>query len=343
MGNKDLICSVIIPVYNVEKYLRRCIDSIINQSEKNIEIILVNDGSTDGSRYICNEYEKKDKRIKLIHKKNGGLSDARNVGLNASSGKYLLFVDSDDWCDLHMISDMCNKAEENNADLVVCGYLINYSDEKIIRKEFIEEKLFAGKNEIKEGIFEIETKAMFNVVWNKLYKNKIIKKINLIFDKEGVPGEDLIFNCEYLKNINKLFLITGCYYNYMRLDIETLVYKYRKNLYEMVNKFNNSRKELYTFYNMHTGKYKVLLSNTYISYIFSCIPNIYRENANISNKKRKEFFEEILKNTNVKEAIKVCEPSNIQLKLFKKLYQINSAKVMLFSYSILFKLRYKLS
>ncbi|MGL5245397.1 MAG: glycosyltransferase family 2 protein, partial [Sarcina sp.] len=273
MDNKDLICSVIIPIYNVEKYLKKCIESIMDQSEKNIEIILVNDGSTDRSKDICNEYEKKDKRIKVIHKKNGGLSDARNAGLDVSMGKYIVFIDSDDWCDTHMIGDMCNKAEENNADLIVCGYLINYSQEKNIKKEFTEEKLFQGKNEIKEGIYEIESNEMFNVVWNKLYKNEIIKKFNLRFHKEGVPGEDLIFNCQYFKHINKLVFITGCYYNYMRLDTETLVYKYRNNLYELTKKFNCFRKELYEFYNMNDKKYKILLSNTYISYIFSCIPN----------------------------------------------------------------------
>ena len=113
--------SVIVPIYNVEKYLAKCIDSIINQTLTNIEIILVNDGSTDNSRKIIDKYDKKDSRIKVIHKKNGGQGSARNAGLDIAKGEYIGFVDSDDWIDSNMYENLYNAAISNNADIVVCN------------------------------------------------------------------------------------------------------------------------------------------------------------------------------------------------------------------------------
>ena len=126
--------SVIVPVYNVERYLKRCIESIINQTYKDLEIILVDDGSTDSSGNICDEYKKIDKRISVIHKKNGGLSDARNEGLKVVTGTYIAFVDSDDFLDLDMYEYMQKNIEKENADIVICGTKIDYDNGKIIVK-----------------------------------------------------------------------------------------------------------------------------------------------------------------------------------------------------------------
>ena len=120
--------SVVVPVYNVESYLEKCMDSIVGQTYSNLEIILVNDRSTDGSCEICEKYAGRDGRIKLISKKNGGLSDARNAGLDAASGEYLFFVDSDDFLELNAISELVSRAKAYEADVVVCNY--TYAHEK---------------------------------------------------------------------------------------------------------------------------------------------------------------------------------------------------------------------
>ena len=123
---KDLI-SIVIPVYNVENYLNRCIESIISQTYENIEIILINDGSKDNSLLICKEYKNKDKRIKVIDKKNEGVSIARNIGVEKSSGKYVIFVDSDDWIEKTFVENLHKKISEYNVDICIGG-CINYSD-----------------------------------------------------------------------------------------------------------------------------------------------------------------------------------------------------------------------
>ena len=121
MKNRPII-SIIVPVYNVESYLERCIESILNQSFKEFELILVNDGSTDSCKDICNEYKTKDKRIKVIHKENGGLSSARNAGLDIARGKYIGFVDSDDFINKDMYKTLFNTIQDNNSDMIICDY-----------------------------------------------------------------------------------------------------------------------------------------------------------------------------------------------------------------------------
>lgn len=127
MKNNDLV-SVVIPIFNVEKYLEKCVNSLVNQIYKNLEIILVDDGSTDNSGNIANELSKSDNRIKVYHKKNGGLSDARNFGIKQAKGKYIGFIDSDDYIENEMYEFLYNNLIENKADISICGRFVNYDD-----------------------------------------------------------------------------------------------------------------------------------------------------------------------------------------------------------------------
>lgn len=122
------LVSIIVPVYKVEQYLSRCVDSILQQSYSNLEIILVDDGSPDSCGMICDEYQKKDSRVQVIHKSNGGLSDARNYGIEAAQGKYLAFVDSDDWLDFDMIDILYRVLTSQDADIAECSYRNLYAD-----------------------------------------------------------------------------------------------------------------------------------------------------------------------------------------------------------------------
>lgn len=182
-GKNDLI-SIIVPVYNVEKYLVKCLDSIINQTYKYLEIILIDDGSTDGSGRICDEYAKKDNRIKVLHKGNGGLSSARNVGLDMSAGQYIAFVDSDDWLELDMYEYlMKNRAVDG---ITVCGYY--QGDEKIYNTCKIAEKYLGYKSWYEAVNIVIDTDfdtiinrkkgtVVGNYAWNKLYKREVFNNI----------------------------------------------------------------------------------------------------------------------------------------------------------------------
>lgn len=174
------IISVIVPVYNVEKYIKRCIESIINQSYKELEIILVDDGSTDASGRICDEFLNLDQRIKVIHKKNGGLSDARNCGIEAATGGYIAFIDSDDYIEPTMFETLIRNLVEFDADISACGYDMIYTGSvknisegsSIIRYSTADAfKVLLHKNNM--GI----------IAWNKLYKKKLLQVIRFPINK----------------------------------------------------------------------------------------------------------------------------------------------------------------
>ena len=173
--------SVIIPVYKVEPYLDKCIQSVVNQSYKNLEIILVDDGSPDNCPLMCDEWAKRDSRIKVIHKKNGGLSSARNAGLDIAEGDYIAFVDSDDWLDLSMYNDMMNIIENYDVDFVA-GKINCYIEKENIYKSFMEyHDCYIIKTDqiLKKEQYQkmILSKQIESASWNKLYKRPLIDKL----------------------------------------------------------------------------------------------------------------------------------------------------------------------
>lgn len=212
----DLI-SVIVPVYNVEKYLRRCIDSIVNQSYTNLDIILVDDGSTDKSGLICDEYEKADSRITVIHKENGGLSDARNTGIEESNGIYLCFIDSDDYIMPDMINKLYNALTINNADISLCNFL--YVDENEDEIRYRNEDLpiqdeVLNKSDVMNKM-AIEKYWYYIIACNKLYKKELFLQIRFPYGKQHEDEfvAHLIFDkCERIACIKEPL------YNYVQRD-----------------------------------------------------------------------------------------------------------------------------
>ena len=209
--------SIIVPVYNVEKYLRKCLDSLINQTLKDIEIICVNDGSKDNSLKILEEYSKKDNRIIVINQENAGLSVARNSGMKIAKGQYIGFVDSDDWIDLDYYEKLYYSATSNDADIAVGG---------IIRVTGIKKKKFLN---FKKETLTDNTKLKFELcdvpeksyVWNKIYKTEKLKEIGLEFEK-GIFYEDCIFTPQALFYLGKIVTVPNIYYYYLRRGNSTV-------------------------------------------------------------------------------------------------------------------------
>lgn len=204
------IISVIVPVYNVEKYLRRCLDSIIGQTFRNIEIICVNDGSTDGSAKILDEYKGKDSRIIVLNKQNGGLSSARNAGMAIAGGKYIGFVDSDDWIEPNFYEKLYTIAEKYDADAACASIHRCYaSGKKRIKLEIKQEKVLSTAAE-KYRELEIPRKCY---VWNKIYKKSEIDRQQLRF-QEGMMFEDIYFTTRFLYFCDKIVTVPETNYNY---------------------------------------------------------------------------------------------------------------------------------
>ncbi|OCG35943.1 MULTISPECIES: glycosyltransferase family 2 protein [unclassified Gilliamella] len=205
------ILSVVIPVYNTEKYLIKCLDSVINQSFKNIEIICVNDGSTDNSLDILRKYTEKDKRIKIISKNNGGLSSARNVGIENAQGKYITFVDSDDFIELNTYESSLLYFNVDTVDLVYFSTRLVFENNvaRIQDERYFEHKYTGLVNLSNDVIANMDVCA-----WNKIYKLSIIKKYDIKFP-DGLWYEDNPFFWSYALVCNSAFFVNKRFYNYL--------------------------------------------------------------------------------------------------------------------------------
>lgn len=212
----DVSVSIIVPVYNTKKYLEKCITSIINQTFKSIEIILVNDGSTDDSLSLCRKLEKSDRRIRVFSQKNSGPSCARNFGLQRANGDYILFIDSDDYIESNMVEEMYNIMIRGQYDMVMCNYDIIDGDKVRSKKtKFNGEYLIKDKNVFLEQLYTTD----FDIIpspCNKLYKKDIINSNNIFFDERLSRAEDFWFNFEYLKNVKNVYVINKEFYKYVQ-------------------------------------------------------------------------------------------------------------------------------
>lgn len=219
MENKKV--SIIVPIYNVQDYLEDCVKSITNQSYSNLEVILVDDGSPDNSGIIADKLAEKDERIKVIHKKNGGLSDARNVGMENATGDYLMFADSDDMMVQDGILKMVEKIEKEDADYVIGNYINCDEDGTYWEKPvFNKEKYKSFKLSIDDYVDSFF--IMNSGVWNKIFNHEFIKKLNLKF-KIGLPAEDAMFTTYYFIKSTKVYYIPDIVYCYRQRGAGTSI------------------------------------------------------------------------------------------------------------------------
>lgn len=202
--------SVVIPVYNVEKYLPECLDSVINQTYKNLQIILVDDGSTDSSGKICDEYAEKDNRITVVHQKNAGAGAAKNTALKIADGKYLAFVDSDDFLELDAFEHMVSILAKNSADIVQCCYRDVFVNKKI---DAIKDKDSFGSYTTDDYLKRYTTDWSCGLLWDKLYLRKLFDGI---YFEEGHVVDDEYFTYQGVMNAKKIIIDSQIIYNYRK-------------------------------------------------------------------------------------------------------------------------------
>lgn len=272
--------SIIIPVYNASQYLSECLDSVLLQTFTDIEIICINDGSTDDSLQILQAYQQKNSRIIIIDQKNGGVSAARNAGLEIATGKYIGFVDSDDNVVPGYLTTLYNLIQ--NADLAICGYMgnreMNYQD-GTVNLNTVELKTFT----------ELLDTGLLYAPWGKLYKTEIINKNQIKFKHNVNYGEDLIFNLHYLKKITEIGITSKILYYYNVLNINSLANKYSLNRFEntntQINKVGDFLMKLFTD-KLTIGQYvsEKLYWNTYDACFY------LQNNFHLMNKKERKFY-----------------------------------------------------
>lgn len=240
-NSDDILLSVIVPVYNVEPYLRRCLDSILKQKYMPNEIICVDDGSTDGSSEILDEYRKLNNNIKVIHKINGGLVSARKEGLSVAKGKYISYVDSDDWIEENMYEEMLKKIEAEQADLATSGCIRDYGSHSIVDRENIPADVYEGEK-LQKGLKDqlIDTNLFFKSnlsihIYNKIFlREKLIEKQMQVDDRINI-GEDAACVYPYILDSKKIVVMGKTYYHYCIRDDSIMgnpgLKEYKKSIY----------------------------------------------------------------------------------------------------------------
>lgn len=234
------LVTIIVPVYNVEKYIIECVDSLISQTYKNIEIILVDDGSKDGSGAICDDYAILDARIKVIHKQNEGLGFARNTGLKVARGKFVTFIDSDDKADADLVEKLINGIHEADCDTCIGGFKRILENNTISFEEKYDKEVYIGKDVYDKlfarmlGSAPDRHDAIRMSVWNVMYSMDIIRKYKIEFPSERVfISEDIIWDSEYYKYAKKACVISSTAYNY-RVTPGSLTQKYKTDMLEKI-------------------------------------------------------------------------------------------------------------
>lgn len=252
--------SIIVPVYNVEEYLERCLNSLVNQTMEEIEIIVVNDGTKDNSQEIINKYQHEHNNIVSYIKENGGLSDARNYGLNRAKGEYIMFVDSDDFIETRSCEELYEKISNNKLDMLK----FNYYDEKNNKNGFSEElnylnKIYTGEEYLQKVLMQGEISI---VAWNAIYKREYLQKNNFLF-KKGILHEDELWTPQVILKTNKIMQVPEKYYYYKANPTSITAKKDKtKNALDIIDTCYTLEK---IYQNISDKQLKSMLENTLVT------------------------------------------------------------------------------
>ena len=334
--------SIIVPVYNVDRYLENCINSIINQSFYNFELILIDDGSEDDSGKICDNYAKKDKRIKVIHKKNEGVSRARNIGIDLSKGKYIMFCDSDDFVKRDWCKGLYDLQKNNLNSICLCGFTtINFRGNKC---EYIDKVLDKNKkiNHINiKDFFLLYEKHLVNSPCNKIYESQIIKKNNIKFNENITLGEDLLFNLKYFEFVKgDIVVLNECKYNYILRDNESLDNKYYKDLFGIYTMLYKSIYDHMIIFKSDISIYIEKFYNSYFYMLNRVLKNTFHSKSNMNFIQKIKYNSEVMKSEEFKKCLRYSNLDKMSL-VYRKLY-LRGNYILIYIYENLSKLKSKL-
>ena len=338
-----MLISIIVAVYNIENYIDRCVTSLINQTYKDIEIILVNDGATDNSGKKCDFYKEKDARIVVIHKENGGLSSARNAGMDIAKGEYLLFVDGDDWLDVTYIEKCISKIKKNKVDLLFTPYKREYEDVSIKNNLFNEKEIFFNQDEIQKkivrriiGPYKEEMRNAsriddFSTAWGKFYKTEYCRQIRFV-DTKIIGTEDAWFNINVIHNMKNAMYYGEVYMHYNKENQSSLVRTYNQKLFIGWKKLYQYIGDFITRNNLEE-QYEIALNNRIIINLFALCRNAINSNLTLKNKSK--IIHEILDDEIYKKGFEMFDFSYLEKK-WKVFYKLCKWKSFFGIYLMMF-------
>lgn len=301
---KKVLISVIIPIYNAQSRLEQCVKSIMSQTYTNLEICLIDDGSTDKSGTICDQLADEDSRIKAFHKKNGGVSTARNIGLKEATGDYIVFVDADDYMVSEGIEKMLQAVTMEDCDIAIAGKNIDFYGNQLLRQPLKKSKILKNKQECANELLYLNKTSNFDILWNKIYSADFIKKNALYFDEGVTESEDLLFNIDFFLCKPKVSLIQDTYYCYYKGVEETIVSRYDPDMYEVMKMRAGRLAELFQFYELDTIQEVIQWQKqAYLESIFNATVNIFRKGSTMRYIERYRFIKNLYCDIKLQESI----------------------------------------
>ena len=317
--------SVIVPVYNAEKYIDRCMQSIYNQTFTDYEIILVNDGSKDKSAEICRKYAQNDKRITFIDKENGGAGSARNAGIEAAKGQYLAFPDVDDWFEPEMYEVLYNIAISRDYDMVFSGanYFSKTKEGKLVfsRTSVPPDVQYTTAGDCRKNVMDFfPTSTIFDVPWNKLYKRSIAIKNNVRFS-DTRRCQDAMFNIDFYNASNSAIGIGKAYYNYIENDIAGVQRKFPKNYIDINIAYFDKLISILRSWDIYHGKIKQHYDTSFVISIYETMTMFDNPLWNMNKAEKKDYILGIMNRTEVREMLEnadIREDAQEQYRVIKE-------------------------
>ena len=310
--------SVILPVYNVEQYIAKSIESVLQQTYTNFELIVVVDGSEDGSEVIARELARADSRIKVYTKPNGGLSDARNYGLSVAEGEYIYFLDSDDWIEPNLIEDNLNIILKDHLDFVIFGFYQDNVDDK--EKLISQVKHIPVADNWLNGNDIQLTAYMLNILgyaWNKIYKKQYLDKHNIFFTKGVSLVEDILFNTRVYQESNKIIFNQKAYVHYIQRPVVTLTKQFHEKSFEWVRLKNMGLSRFVSAWSF-TNKNEILAENL-IGGLRFCVLNLFRFKNQFNYMEKVAYIEKMVNDPELIKYAKFYQPITAHDKIYYQL------------------------
>nr|WP_050325746.1 glycosyltransferase family 2 protein [Enhydrobacter aerosaccus] len=321
--------SIVMPVYNVENYIVSSIKSVLNQTYKNFELIIVIDGSKDNSEAIAREFEKADSRVKVYTKPNGGISDARNYGLNIATGDFIYFLDSDDWIVPSLLEENLKIIIQDNLDFVVFGFYQDNVDE--------EEKLIKQVKHLPEDNIWLNGEAihlspyMLNILgyaWNKIYRKQYLNQNNISFINGISLFEDILFNAKVYQHSDRILFNKKAYVHYIQRPVETLTKQFHENSFDWVKLKHKALLEFidtWSFINK-----KEILATNLIGGLRYCVLNLFHFNNQFRFNQKLAYVSKMLNDNDLRQFYKFYKPITMQDKIYFMLIKFKSTYIITF-------------
>ncbi len=323
---REIKVSIIMPVYKVENYVAKAIESIQNQTLTDFEFLIVDDGTPDRSGEICDQYAERDPRITVIHKENSGAPSARNIAIDMAKGKYLYFLDSDDWAEPMMLEELYNLAEINHAQLVIAGFYIDtyFKQDQYMTTDYIPaDAIYQTKEEFRKDAYKLFDKNMLYPPWNKLFLRQYVLENKLYFPTTF--WDDFPFNLSVIKNIEKVAVTSKQYYHFLRARSESETSKYIPRMYEKREEEHGWMQGLYRYWGVNDANSREMIARRYTERLIGCVENVTNPKCTLTKREKYKTIKKMIRNENCRKMLPQVRARSVMMKVMLLPIRMGSA------------------